>query len=184
MRVSSEKVSGCDTISVNCCSSNPYLGVTLSVNMKWNSHISKVSKKANFTFGFLKRNLKHCPQDFRRTAYLSLVRSTLEYSSIVWDPYLQKDIDKLEKVQRHGQAARFIFKGTCSAGSIGYLRSLVIFNCVLAKTIAYFQIFLGHIFFCDYTFSYCMKPSGMCLHIYSLTSSAFLKYQTSRFYCT
>ena len=76
--------------------------------MKWNSHISKVSKKANFTLGFLKRNLKHCPQDFRRTAYLSLVSSTLEYSSIVWDPYLQKDIDKLEKVQRHCQAARFI----------------------------------------------------------------------------
>ena len=56
----------------------------------------------------MKRNLKHCPQDSRRTAYiyLSLVRSTLEYSSIVWDPYIQKDIDKLEKVQR--QAARFI----------------------------------------------------------------------------
>ena len=85
---------------------NPYLGVTLSDNMKWNSHISKISKKANSTLGFLKRNLKHCPQDSRRTAYLSLVRSTLEYSSIVWDPYLQKDIDKLEKVQR--QAARFI----------------------------------------------------------------------------
>ena len=83
---------------------NPYLGVTLSDNMKWNSHISKISKKANSTLGFLKRKLKHCPQDSRRTAYLSLVRSTLEY--IVWDPYLQKDIDKLEKVQR--QAARFI----------------------------------------------------------------------------
>ena len=39
-------------------------------------------------------------------------------------------------------------------------------------------------FFCDYTFSYCMKPSGKCLHIYSLPSSAFLKYQTSGFYCS
>ena len=29
-----------------------------------------------------------------------------------------------------------------------------------------------------------MKSSGMCLHIYSLPSSAFLRYQTSRFYCT
>ena len=85
---------------------NPYLGVTLSDDMKWHSHINKISKKANSTLGFLKRNLKHCPQDSRRTAYLSLVRSTLEYSSIVWDPYLQKDTDKLEKVQR--RAARFI----------------------------------------------------------------------------
>ena len=29
-----------------------------------------------------------------------------------------------------------------------------------------------------------MKQSGMCLHIYSFPSSAFLKYQTSGIYCT
>ena len=34
------------------------------------------------------------------------MRSTLEYGSSVWDPFLQKDIDKLEKIQR--KAARFI----------------------------------------------------------------------------
>ena len=68
---------------------NPYLGVTLSDDLKWSSHINKISNKANSTLGFLKRNLKHCPQDSRRTDYLSLVRSTHEYSSIVWDPYLQ-----------------------------------------------------------------------------------------------
>ena len=33
---------------------NPYLGVTLSDNMKRNSHINKISKKANSTLGFLK----------------------------------------------------------------------------------------------------------------------------------
>ena len=38
--------------------------------------------------------------------YLALIRSSLEYSSVVWDPHLQKDIEKLEKIQR--QAARFI----------------------------------------------------------------------------
>ena len=61
---------------------------------------------------------------------------------------------------------------------------MAILNCVLAKTIAYFHIFTPRFFFCNYTFSYCMKPSEMCLHIYSLPSSAFLKYQTSGFYCT
>ena len=41
------------------------------------------------------------------TAYISRIRSTLEYSSVIWDPYLQKTKnDKLEKVQC--QAARFI----------------------------------------------------------------------------
>ena len=32
-------------------------------------------------------------------------------------------------------------------GPIGYLRNLVILNCLLAKTIAYFHIFLRHVFF-------------------------------------
>ena len=47
-----------------------------------------------------------CPTDCRKTAYISLVRSVLDYGSIIWDPYLSRDIEKLEKVQR--QAARFI----------------------------------------------------------------------------
>ena len=38
-------------------------------------------------------------------AYIALIRSTLEYGAIVWDPYKQ-DIQSLEKIQR--QAARFI----------------------------------------------------------------------------
>ena len=41
-----------------------------------------------------------------QNAYLVLVRSKLEYVSIVWDPYLKCDIDRLERVQR--SAARFI----------------------------------------------------------------------------
>jgi hypothetical protein len=85
---------------------NPYLGITISEDLKFNKHINKITNKASSTLGFLKRNLKHCPSSCRKTAYLSLVRSTLEYSSIVWDPYLQGDINKLEKVQR--KAARFI----------------------------------------------------------------------------
>ena len=35
-----------------------------------------------------------------------MVRSTLEYGATVWDPYLEKDVYKLESIQR--KAARFI----------------------------------------------------------------------------
>ena len=64
-------------------------GVTISDDLKWSSHICKITKKANSILGFFKRNLKHCPLNCRMTAYISLVRSTLEYSSVIWDPYLQ-----------------------------------------------------------------------------------------------
>ena len=87
-------------------SSTPYLGVCLKT-MEWEAHIiNKITSKANFTLGFLRRNLKACPPKLRETAYFSLVRSPLEYSSAVWDPFRQKDIDKLEKNQR--SAARFV----------------------------------------------------------------------------
>ena len=34
--------------------------------------------------------------------YKTFIRSNLEYCSIVWDPYLVKDTQTLEKVQRFG----------------------------------------------------------------------------------
>ena len=83
---------------------NPYLGILFSQDLKWGDHIAKICKKANSTIGFLRRNLRNCPCGCKRNAYLSLVRSVLEYGATLWDPYLQKDINKLE--QR--KAARFV----------------------------------------------------------------------------
>ena len=57
---------------------NPYLGVILDKNMKWTTHIDNTTKKASSTLGFIQRNLKKCPQDCKRTAYVALVRSTLK----------------------------------------------------------------------------------------------------------
>ena len=49
---------------------NPYLGITLSEDLKWNTHITNLSKKAASTLGFLRRNLKHCNKINRKTAYI------------------------------------------------------------------------------------------------------------------
>ena len=42
------------------------------------------------------------------TLYCSLVRSNLEYCSVVWSPYTKRNIDKLERVQR--RATKFSLK--------------------------------------------------------------------------
>ena len=78
---------------------NQYLGLSIHKSLKWASHINKISNKANYVLGFIKRNLKHANRDLRELAYASLVWSMLEYSSTVWDPFYQKDIDRLESVQ-------------------------------------------------------------------------------------
>ena len=85
---------------------NPYLGLTIAKDQKWSTHIDNISKKASSTLGFIQRNLKKCPTECKKTAYVALVRSTLEYGATIWDPYIEKDVSKLEKIQR--KAVRFI----------------------------------------------------------------------------
>ena len=85
---------------------NPYLGLQIFDDLKWTTHITNVTKKANSTLGFLRRNLKYCPKDCKKTACISLVRSTMENRAMVWDPYTTVDTNKLERIQR--RAARFI----------------------------------------------------------------------------
>ena len=46
--------------------SNPYLGITLSEDQQWSTHIQNITKKANSTLGFLCRNLKNCPEECRK----------------------------------------------------------------------------------------------------------------------
>ena len=63
-----------------------YLGVTITSDMRWNTHVSNVCTKANRTLGFLRRNLYSCPQEVKEAAYKGLVRPVLDYGSSVWDP--------------------------------------------------------------------------------------------------
>ena len=69
-------------------------------------------------------------------------------------------------------------------GQLGIYATWLSSLAYLQKQLRIFIFFTPRFFFCDFTFSYCMKQSGMCLHIYSLPLSAFLKYQTRGFYCT
>ena len=60
-----------------------YLGVTITNDLKWNTHVSNICIKANRTFGFLRRNLAAYPLDVKESANKGLVRPVLEYGSSV-----------------------------------------------------------------------------------------------------
>lgn len=84
-----------------------YLGVTLTHNLSWNSHIKNVSSAAFRKLCLLRHKLKDAPPKVKYLAYQSLILPKLEYACIVWDPHTKTNIDALEKIQR--RAVRFIF---------------------------------------------------------------------------
>jgi len=76
------------------------LGVLVDKKLNFNQHIEKTVNAANKTLGVLKRNFRHTPQSAFITLYKTLVRSKLEYANVIWHPTLEKDKDKVERVQR------------------------------------------------------------------------------------
>ena len=83
-----------------------YLGVTITSDLRWNTHVSNVCTKAKRTLGFLRRNLYSCPNEVKEAAYKGLVHPVLDYGSWVWDPpgvVLQEELESVQK-----RAARFV----------------------------------------------------------------------------
>ena len=81
-----------------------YLGVTITSDLRWNTHVSNNCTKANRILGFLRRNLYSYPQEVKEAAYKVLVRPFLDYGSSVWDP--PPRCSSLESEQN--RAARFV----------------------------------------------------------------------------
>ena len=76
------------------------LGVTISSNLKPSQQCSEVAKKANMLVGFIGRSFEYKSRATIIPLYNALVRPIMEYCVQAWCPYYQKDIDKLERVQR------------------------------------------------------------------------------------
>ena len=82
------------------------LGVMISSSGKVSEQCLVAAKKANSILGMIKRTVKSRSRDVVVRLYKTLVRPKLEYCVQMWCPYLQKDINMLEKVQR--RATRLI----------------------------------------------------------------------------
>ncbi|KAL1446776.1 hypothetical protein WDU94_005426 [Cyamophila willieti] len=76
------------------------LGVTFEKNLEFKKHLNEIEKKAFQRLGMIIRFSKPIQDlDALRLLYQSLVRSILEYGSIIWSPRTQVAIKSLEKIQ-------------------------------------------------------------------------------------
>ena len=91
-----------DGVKLELVTQYKYLGVVISSNLHWTPHINQICSNARKLLGLIYRNFASNIQSpsIVLHLYLSLVRPCLEYASQVWDPYLLKDIKKIEDVQK------------------------------------------------------------------------------------
>jgi len=83
------------------------LGVYITDNLPWNKQVNVQCAKASRLLGYVRRNTRLVKSiTVRRSAYLTLVRSHLDYATQVWTPQSIDLIRKLERVQR--RATKYI----------------------------------------------------------------------------
>lgn len=85
------------------------LGVKLDVELKFNQHIEDICDRAFKSLGFvIRQTARFADRGAIVLLFYALVRSKLEYNSIVWDPHESKYKLMIEKVQR--KFARYLYK--------------------------------------------------------------------------
>ena len=76
------------------------LGVVTDESLNYNRQCAKAVLSANKIMGIINRTYSCKSKDNILNLYKSLVRPHLEFCCQAWRPYIQKDVDNIEKVQR------------------------------------------------------------------------------------
>ena len=87
-------------------SSHKHLGVTLTSNLNWSTHVNNISDSARGRLGSLRYVAHKLPRPTLEHLYIALVRPIMEHASIVWFHLCQNDSQMLEQVQF--EAARLV----------------------------------------------------------------------------
>ena len=73
--------------------------VCRTLSCKWVNQVDKATKAAKAIIAQKKNSFTYFDAELVRLLYVSLVRPHLEFTVPVWNPYLRKDIEKLEEIQ-------------------------------------------------------------------------------------
>ena len=94
-------------LPISSCNQQKDLGILISSDLSWSHHISRITSKAYKILGLLRRTFASSNNvTTKKKLYISLVRSQLTYGSQIWRPFLLKDINPIEQIQR--RATKYI----------------------------------------------------------------------------
>ena len=119
------------------------LGIHITDNLTWNKQVDVQCAKASRLLGYVRRNTRLVKSiTVRRSAYLTLVRSHLDYATQVWTPQSIDLIRKLERVQKRATKHILDLPFICDQTYGDRLMNLNFLP------ISYWHEFLGMTFFC------------------------------------
>lgn len=127
MRISSAEVTSptytLNNIPLECVTSYKYLGVHITNNLSWKTHIDYIATKATSTLGYFRRKFPQAPSSLKLLLYTTFIRPKLEYASSVWDTGYQNHIKLLEKIQN--RSVRFILNNYQRTASVTNMKDIL-----------------------------------------------------------
>ena len=86
--------------------SHKHLGVTLSSNGQWHTHIRNIVNSATKILGIMRKLKFSISRNALNQMYMSYLLPVVEYASVVWDGCSEQDSQTLQKIQN--EAARIV----------------------------------------------------------------------------
>ena len=91
---------------VEIVENHKHLGITLSDNGRWTTHIENIASATLKQINVLRKLKFTLSKDALSNIYLTFIRPHLEYACEVWDGCFENEVEKLEKIQL--EAARIV----------------------------------------------------------------------------
>ena len=85
---------------LNVVSLEKDLGVWITSRSDFTLQCDKASAKAMQSLGLIKRSFTHLTKESFQILYKTYIHPYLEYYVSIWNPYLARNIDKLERIQQ------------------------------------------------------------------------------------
>ena len=104
--LSSQPELSIDNVPIEKVTSVKSLGILIDENLRWQTHIDKLSKKIASGIGAIKRIRDFVPTPTLHCIYNALIQSQFDYCNIVWGNCGKTLFDRLQKLQN--RAARVL----------------------------------------------------------------------------